>query len=225
MKPYKYLDKIAVFFVVVLLLSNITAVKVIGIGSLILPASVILFPLVYLLGDIITEVYGYARARRIIWFGFAASVLMSLVFIVVALLPAAPDWQFQQAYLNILGMTPRFVLASLLAYLVGQFLNSFVLSKMKTKMAGKNLWMRTLGSSVLGQAADTVLFIIIAFNGLLPNAFLPMMIVSQYVVRVGIEAMLTPITYVVVKFLKRTEQEDHFDHDTKFNPFNSLTSF
>lgn len=218
-RAYRHLDTITAAFVTLLLLSNIIAVKIISFGSLILPAAVILFPLTYIFGDVLTEVYGYARARKVIWLGFAANILMALVFTLVAKLPPAGPWPFQQDYLHILGQTPRIVAASIIAYWIGEFLNSYVLAKIKIKMNGKQLWVRTIGSTILGEGVDTAIFITLAFWGVMPNFVITSLIMSSYLIKVCIEIIFTPITYAVVNFLKRRENEDFYDRDTNFNPF------
>ncbi|HAZ28925.1 MAG TPA: transporter [Candidatus Magasanikbacteria bacterium] len=219
MKAYKHLDTITALFVAVLLISNVASTKIVNFGPLSFDAGTLLFPLAYIFGDILTEVYGYRRSRKVIWLGFLCAALMSAVFMIVGRLPAAADWPFQESYMNILGLTPRIVLASLIAYFAGEFSNSYVLAKMKIKMAGKKLWARTIGSTLLGEGVDTLLFIVIAFVGILPSSLLITLIISNYIFKVGMEVVLTPVTYKVVKFLKRSEQEDAYDTETNFNPF------
>jgi len=218
-KAYKHLDTITALFVAVLLISNVASTKIVNFGPLSFDAGTLLFPLAYIFGDILTEVYGYRRSRKVIWLGFLCAALMSAVFMIVGRLPAAADWPFQESYMNILGLTPRIVLASLIAYFAGEFSNSYVLAKMKIKMAGKKLWARTIGSTLLGEGVDTLLFIVIAFVGILPSSLLITLIISNYIFKVGMEVVLTPVTYKVVKFLKRSEQEDAYDTETNFNPF------
>ncbi len=218
-KNYKYLGAISVFFVSVLLISNVASSKIVDFGWFTFDAGTLLFPLSYIFGDILTEVYGYKRSRNVIWLGFFMALLMSVVFIVVGKLPAAVDWGNQAAYEAILGWTPRIVLASLVAFLCGSFSNSFILSKMKIWTKGKMLWTRTIGSTVVGELVDSTLFILVAFWGVLPSSLLFTLIVSNYIFKTAVEVLFTPITYRVVKFLKTKEGEDHYDTDTNFNPF------
>jgi queuosine precursor transporter len=217
-KRFKYLNFITAFFVTVLLVSNVASSKILAIGPLTFDGGTILFPLSYIFGDILTEVYGYARSRRVIWTGFLMLLLATLVFIIVGILPPAADWNGQAAYDQILGMTPRIVVASLTAYFVGEFLNAFVLAKMKVFTKGKHLWARTIGSTLFGEAADTLIFCMIAFYGILDNQLLLSVIVSNYVFKVGVEVLFTPVTYMVIGFLKKKEKEDYFDTYTNFNP-------
>jgi hypothetical protein len=178
----------------------------------------ILFPISYIFGDILTEVYGYRRSRRVIWTGFLASILMSITFIAVGALPPASDWPNQNAYDKILGLTPRIVIASLLAYFAGEFSNSFVLAKLKIATSGRWLWTRTISSTAVGQAIDTAIFCLVAFWGVLPGSLLWALIASNYIFKVGFEVAFTPATYAAVNFLKRTEVVDTFDRETNFNP-------
>lgn len=218
MKSYKYLDIITTAFAVVLLLSNITSTKILSLGWFSFDGGTILFPLAYIFGDVLTEVYGYARARRVIWIGFAMNLLMVLTFWLVGKLPPAMDWGLQESYSNILGVVPRIVLGSLCAYLVGEFINSFVLAKIKVKTKGKFLWLRALGSTVLGQFFDTSIFLLIAFAGILPWNLILVLWISNYIFKILVEIILLPFTYKVVKFLKKKEGEDYFDKNTDFNP-------
>ena len=207
---------IAALFVTCLLTANIVGAKVWGAGSVVLPAAVILFPFSYIFGDILTEVYGYHQARKVIWLGF----ICNLIFVVFAwlgqLLPPAASWDAQEAYVSILGYTPRLLLASFLAYLTGEFCNSFVLAKMKILTKGKWLWSRTIGSTIFGQGLDTVIFIIIAYVG--APFFTPWMILWHWLAKIGIEIILTPFTYLIINYLKRSESIDTYDFDTNFNP-------
>ncbi|OGJ51179.1 transporter, partial [Candidatus Peregrinibacteria bacterium RIFOXYB2_FULL_32_7] len=179
----------------------------------------LLFPLSYIFGDVLTEVYGYKKAKKIIWLGFICAFLMSITFIIVGKLPPATDWGNQEAYNAILGLTPRIVIASLVAYFSGSFSNSYVLAKMKIWTKGKMLWTRTISSTIIGEFVDTTLFIIIAFYGILPNSLLITIIISNYIFKTGLEVIFTPITYKIVNKLKKDEQEDYFDYKTDFNPF------
>jgi uncharacterized integral membrane protein (TIGR00697 family) len=208
-----------VFFVSVLLISNVASSKIVDFKWFTFDGGTLLFPLSYIFGDILTEVYGYKRAKNVIWLGFFMAILMSLVFIIVGKLPSAPDWNNQNAYDAILGLTPRIVLASLFAYFIGSFSNSFILAKMKIWTKGKMLWTRTIGSTIVGELLDSVIFIIIAFYGILPNSLLITLIISNYVFKTSIEILFTPLTYKIVNFLKRKESEDYYDTNTNFNPF------
>ena len=219
-KNYKYLGTISVFFVSVLLISNIASAKIVDLRWFTFDGGTLLFPLSYIFGDILTEVYGYKKARGVIWLGFFMALLMSLVFIIVGKLPSASGWNNQNAYDLILGLTPRIVIASLIAYSVGEFSNSFVLAKMKIWTKGKWLWTRTIGSTIVGEFLDSIIFILIAFWGILPNSLLLTLIISNYIFKTSVEILFTPITYKVVKFLKKKEQEDYYDTNTNFNPFN-----
>ncbi len=217
-KSYKYYDIIMALFTAVLLISNIASSKILKLGPFTFDGGTILFPLSYIFGDILTEVYGYAKSRKVIWTGFVCAALMSLVFAIVGALPPAEGWENQSAYLAILGATPRIVLASLTAYLLGEFTNSFILAKLKILTKGKWLWMRTIGSTLIGEGVDTSIFIVIAFWGILPRDLLIAVFVSNYIFKCAVEIAATPVTYRVVKFLKKAENEDYYDYDTNFNP-------
>jgi queuosine precursor transporter len=216
---YKYLDIITAAFVAVLLISNVVSAKILRLGPFTFDGGTILFPLSYIFGDVLTEVYGYRRSRRVIWLGFGSALLMSLVFIAVGKLPAARGWENQEAYEKILGLTPRIVAASLIAFFSGEFSNSFVLAKMKILTRGRWLWTRTIGSTLVGEFVDTMLFCSIAFLGVLNRELLIATIVSNYIFKVGVEVIFTPVTYGVVGFLKRREHEDYYDYRTDFSPF------
>lgn len=218
-KNYKYLGAISVFFVSILLISNVASTKILDFGYFTFDGGTLLFPLSYIFGDILTEVYGYKRARGVIWLGFFMALLMSIIFIIVGKLPPAADWGNQAAYDAILGLTPRIVIASLVAYFFGEFSNSFILAKMKIWTKGKWLWTRTIGSTLVGELVDSSLFILIAFWGIFPNSLLFTLIVSNYIFKTAVEVLFTPATYKIVKFLKREEQEDYYDKNTNFNPF------
>jgi uncharacterized integral membrane protein (TIGR00697 family) len=218
-KAYKQLDTITALFVAVLLISNITAAKIVHLGVFTFDGGTLLFPLSYIFGDVLTEVYGYQRSRKVIWLGFISALLMSLTLIIVGALPPAPDWKYQTAYEQILGLAPRIFTASLIAYFVGEFSNSFILAKLKILTRGKWLWVRTIGSTIVGELLDTALFISISFIGVVPNTLLWTLIVSNYLFKCGIEILFTPVTYLVVGWLKRIEHEDFYDRDTNFNPF------
>jgi hypothetical protein len=223
-----WLPTISAVFVTSLIVSNIIAVKLISVGPFILPAAILIFPVSYIFGDILTEVYGYARARRVIWIGFGCNLLAVFVIWISVELPPAPFWRMgslespqtsQQAYRALFGVTPRILAASFLAYLVGEFLNSFVLAKMKIATQGRHLWMRTIGSTLVGQLADSGFFIFLAFYGTIPIDALGRVVINQWLVKSAYETLLTPLTYLVVNYLKRVEQEDYFDRKTQFSPF------
>ncbi|MDP2685025.1 MAG: queuosine precursor transporter [bacterium] len=216
---YKYFDIILGLFVAVLLISNIASTKILDLGPFTFDGGTILFPIIYIFGDILTEVSGYKVARRVIWTGFVSALLMSAVLFIVGKLPAAAEWEFQESYNNILGLTSRIVIASLIAYLVGEFSNSYIMAKLKVKMKGKKLWVRTIGSTVVGEGFDTVIFVMIAFWGILPSSLILSIIISNYIFKVLFETLATPITYFVTKQLKQKENMDHYDRDTDFNPF------
>jgi uncharacterized integral membrane protein (TIGR00697 family) len=216
---YKYFDLIMALFVAVLLISNVASSKILQLGPFTFDGGTILFPISYIFGDILTEVYGYRRSRRVIWTGFACAGLMAGVLMLVGALPPAEGWENQQAYEAILGTTPRIVLASLIAYFAGEFSNSYTLAKMKILTQGRWLWTRTIGSTLIGEGVDTLLFVTIAFAGTLPWPLFWTIIASNYVFKVGLEAVMTPLTYRITNSLKRAEHEDVYDIDTNFSPF------
>jgi uncharacterized integral membrane protein (TIGR00697 family) len=219
-RVYKYYDLVMVSFVTVLLCSSLIGVgKVCRIAGYSVGAGVFFFPVSYIFGDILTEVYGYARTRRVIWAGFAALGFASLMSWAVIALPPAPDWPHQAAYVMVYGQTPRIVLASLSAFWAGDFVNSYVLAKLKLKTAGRFLWLRTIGSTVVGQGVDSLIFYPLAFLGEWPAPLVVAVMTSNFLVKVGVEAVMTPVTYQIVGFLKRAEREDYYDRGTDFNPF------
>lgn len=218
-RHYQYFDILVAFFVGVLLISNIASTKILSLWKFTFDGGTILFPLSYIFGDILTEVYGFRQSRRVIWLGFATALLMSLIFYVVQLLPAAADWPNQKAFEVILGFVPRIVMASLLAYFAGEFSNSAILSRMKIFTSGKYLWTRTIGSTLVGEGIDTAIFCMVAFYGILPNPALWKVIISNYVFKCSVEILFTPITYLVVGFLKKKENEDMYDYNMNYNPF------
>jgi queuosine precursor transporter len=218
-KQYKYFDIILGLFVAVLLVSNIASTKIVQVWKFTFDGGTILFPLSYIFGDILTEVYGYRKARKAIWVGFFSAFLMSVILWVIGILKPAPGWDLQNSYMAILGQTPRIVGASLVAYFAGEFINSFILAKMKIITKGRWLWTRTIGSTVAGEMIDTLLFCFIAFYGLYSNKLLFAIIISNYIFKVGLEIILTPATYKIVGFLKHRENEDYYDFKTNFNPF------
>jgi queuosine precursor transporter len=209
---------VVALFVTTLITANITAVKLVGFFGLVLPAAVIVFPISYILGDVLTEVYGYRAARRIIWLGFLCNLVAVVAIVLGGILPAAPFWQDQQAYETILGLTPRLLAASFIAYLVGEFANSFVLAKMKIATNGRFLWSRTIGSTLVGEGLDSLVFILLAFVGTIPAADMILAIVTQWLFKSLYEVLATPLTYLVVNRLKRSEGMDVYDRDTRFNP-------
>ena len=205
-------------FVTCLITANITAVKLVNLFGRPLPAAILIFPLSYIIGDVLTEVYGYRQARRVIWLGFFCNFITVVAIWLGQLLPAASFWDGQEAYERILGYAPRLLLASFLAYLMGEFANSFVLAKMKIATSGRWLWLRTIASTLVGQGLDSLVFITLAFVGTVPLTVLLLTIVSQWLAKSIYEAAATPLTYAVVNFLKRKEGLDVYDHDTTFNP-------
>lgn len=215
----KYFLYIAILFVAILMISNTVAVKIIQISTFVFSGATFIFPISYIFGDILTEVYGYKATRKIIWIGFVTQILMVLCYLFVQILPSAPFWNLQDAYVAILGAVPRIVFASVIAYFVGEFANSYVLSKMKIFTNGKHLWTRTIGSTAVGQLIDSALFASIAFFGVIPNTALISMILSLYVIKVIVEVVLTPFTYYIVNKLKKAEGIDTYDHGINYNPF------
>lgn len=218
-KNYRNLDLVTAFFVSVLLISNIADSKIIALGPFSIGGGTFLFPISYIFGDILTEVYGYKSSRRVIWIGFLTNFCMALTFMIIGALPPAHDWENQKAFEAILGLTPRIVLASLIAFLIGEFSNSFVLAKMKIFSKGRFLWTRTIGSTIVGELADTIVFCLIAFTGVLPFTLVTSIIISGYLFKLAIEVLFTPVTYFVVNKLKKIEDEDYYDYKTNFNPF------
>ncbi len=225
---YKYYDLILAFFASLLLISNIGAVKLIsfhfgGLGHIITDGGAILFPLTYIFDDVLTEVYGYSFARRAIWMGFFVEILACLTFFLVQHAPPAAEWAGNQAaFETILGFVPRIVLASLIAYLFGEFLNSFVLAKLKIKTKGKQLWLRLIGSTVVGEAFDTTIFCLIAFGGILHGSEMLNYIAVGWIFKVSVEVILLPVTYRVIAFLKKAEEVDSYDVTTDFSPLHLM---
>ena len=217
---YRFYDLLMAAFVAVMLCSNLIAVgKVSEIAGYTFGAGIFFFPISYIFSDVLTEVYGYARSRRVIWVGFGALVFASVMSWTILALPPAPDWPHQAAYVLVFGATPRIVAASLVAFWVGDFVNSYVLAKLKVKTGGRFLWIRTIGSTIIGQGADSLIFYPLAFLGAWTPELVWAVMVSNFCVKVGVEAVMTPVTYLVVGFLKRAEQEDFYDRGTDFNPF------
>jgi uncharacterized integral membrane protein (TIGR00697 family) len=209
---------ITALFVTCLITANIIIAKQISVGPLVLPAAIIIFPISYIISDVLTEVYGYSMARRVIWLGFICNLITVIAIWIAGIIPPAPSFQAQSAYDLILGSTPRFLLASFLAYLAGEFSNSYILSRMKLATRGKWLWIRTIGSTVVGQAIDTVIVLIISFAGVLPWPVLGIMILSHWLFKSAYEIIATPLTYLVVNYLKKKEHSDVYDYSTNFNP-------
>jgi hypothetical protein len=226
-RSYRYYEFVMAAFVTVLICSNLIGpAKIVQIdapffGPLTFGAAVMFFPISYVFGDILTEVYGYARARRVIWAGFAGLGFASFMASVVVALPPAPFWHHQDAYEVAFGTTWRIAAASMVAYFCGEFVNSYVMAKMKLLTAGRWLWTRTIGSTIFGEAVDSALFYPLAFYGagIIPDDKLPLVMLAQFVTKVGVEVLLTPVTYKVVALLKRAENEDYYDRRTNFNPF------
>lgn len=217
---FRYFDFVMAAFVTVLLLSNlIGAAKLSSVQGYVFGAGILFFPLGYVLGDVLTEVYGYARARRCIWAGFAALLFMALMSWVVVSLPPAPGWDGQAAYESVFGQVPRIVIASIVAFWAGEFVNSYVLARMKIWTQGRMLWTRTIGSTVVGQGVDSIIFYPLAFYGVWSTEQVLTVMVTNWALKVAWEAALTPVTYVVVNTLKRREGVDVFDEGTDFTPF------
>ncbi len=213
-----WLVVVVAVFVTALITANIIAVKLIGVAGVVLPAAIVIFPISYIVGDVLTEVYGYRQARRVIWLGFACNLMAVAAIWAAEALPAASFWDGQAAYERILGYAPRLLLASFLAYLVGEFANAFVLAKMKIATRGRWLWTRTIGSTIVGQGLDSLIFIGVAFAGTVPLATLASIVVTQWLAKTAYEALATPLTYAAVGFLKRREGLDVYDTETRFNP-------
>ena len=223
----RWYPAVVALFTTALIVSNLIAVRLVDVFGLILPAAVILFPIAYICGDVLTEVYGYARARQAIWIGFGCNLLAVAAISVGGWLPAAAAWTAgvyagpdlaDQAYRAILGFAPRLLAASFVAYLAGEFLNAYVLARLKVATRGRLLWLRTIASTLVGQGVDSALFLTLAFTGILPTPVLAGAILAQWLVKSGYEAGATPLTYVVINALKRAEGLDPFDHATDFNP-------
>lgn len=214
----RFLPVLTGLFVGVLILSNVLASKMVRLGPFVFDGGTLLFPLSYIFGDLLAEVYGYRESRKVIWTGFFALLLMSVNVWLVGALPADESWGFQRDFENILMQMPRIALASVVAYFVGEWSNSVVLSRMKVATGGKRLWMRTVGSTVVGQALDSALFVSIAFAGLYPTGTLAVMFASNYLFKTAIEAAFTPLTYLAVAFVKKTEGRDTYDRDVNYSP-------
>jgi|SRR5215467_10085036 len=218
-REFRYYDLLVHVFVVLLLISNLVGQKITAIGPFRVSGAQLLFPITYIFGDVFTEVYGYGASRRAIWIGFFASALLALMGLFTVWLPPAPDWHGQAAFEVVFRFVPRMVAASLIAYWCGEFANSLVLAKMKLWTGGRYLWTRTVGSTVVGQAVDTVVVMTLAFGGSLTLSLIGNLILSGYFFKVAYEVLATPLTYQVVNSLKRHEGVDSFDRATNFNPF------
>jgi len=223
-RSYRYYDLVMAAFVTVLLCANlIGAAKVAQVAGFTFGAGVLFFPISYVFGDVLTEVYGYARARKVVWAGFAGLAFASFMSWAILAFPPAPGWPHQAAYETVFGATPRIVLASLVAYFCGEFCNSFVLAKMKLVTSGRLLWTRTIGSTIVGEAVDSALFYPLAFLGAWETGLVLRVMAANYLLKVLWEAVMTPFTYRVVNFLKRVESEDYYDRTTNFTPFSLQT--
>jgi queuosine precursor transporter len=228
-RSFRYLDALTTAFVVILLVSNLIAQKVCllgpisifgwSIGPFAVSGAVLLFPITYIFGDVFTEVYGFAASRRAIWLGFFGTTLLYLIGAIVIALPSAPGWRNQQAFSTVFGFIPRILAASLIAFWAGEFANSYTMARLKLITNGRKLWTRTIGSTVVGQAVDTVLVILLTFGGIYPIRVLINIIVTGYALKVSYEVIATPVTYLVINWLKRAEHSDAFDRHESFNPF------
>jgi uncharacterized integral membrane protein (TIGR00697 family) len=216
---FRYYDLLVHVFVVVLLISNLVGQKITAVGPFRISGAQLLFPITYIFGDVFTEVYGYGASRRAIWIGFFASALLAAMGLLAVWLPPAPGWDGQAAFAKVFNFVPRLVAASLAAFWCGEFANSFVMAKMKLLTKGRYLWTRTVGSTVVGQAVDTSVVMVLAFGGSLTLGLIANLIVSGYLGKVLYEVAATPLTYWIVDFLKRREGVDAFDANTDFNPF------
>ena len=223
-RNYRYYDLVMAAFVTVLLCADVIgAAKVARLFGITFGAGVLFFPISYIFGDVLTEVYGYARARKVVWAGFGALGFASFMSWAILAFPPAPGWPHQAAYETVFGATPRIVLASLVAYFCGEFCNSYVLAKMKLRTDGRLLWTRTIGSTIVGEAVDSAVFYPVAFLGVWSSALVLQVMLSNYAIKVLWEVLMTPVTYRVVNFLKRAEREDYFDRETNFTPFSLQT--
>jgi uncharacterized integral membrane protein (TIGR00697 family) len=209
---------ITALFITSILASNILIVKQVELFGLTLPAAIVIFPLSYIFGDVLTEVYGYSQARRVIWLGFFCNLLLIISIWLVGVLPSAPVFDAQSAYERILGSTPRFLIASFTAYLAGEFVNSYIMARMKILTKGRWLWTRTITSTVAGEAVDTAIVLLVAFWGVLPPAVILIMIFWHWLLKTCYEVLATPLTYILVGYLKKAEKLDTYDYGTNFNP-------
>ena len=218
-KTFKYYDIILAVFAAILLISNLAGTKLIAFGPIITDGGAILFPISYILGDVLTEIYGYKYARRAIWVGLGVMLLAVLCFTIVRYMPPAPEYADQASYEAVLGFFPRIVAASLAAFLTGSFLNSFVLAKLKVKTKGKKLWLRLIGSTVVGELCDTVVFAFVAFGGILQGMNMLTYILIGWIFKTVVEIVFLPITYRVIDKMKQVEKVDAYDDKTNFTPF------
>lgn len=229
-RGFRYLDVITASFVAILLISNVTALKVVQVQldlfghpfKLVTDGALLIFPVSYIFGDVLTEVYGFKRSRKVIWMGFAWLIMFNLLLGMAIKMPPEEGWERavgQKNFMNVFQLTPRLALAGILAYFWGEFANSIVLAKMKVLTRGRWLWMRTIGSTIVGQFIDTMLFCVVAFYGIILPENIVLYSLTGYVLKVGIEVVMTPFTYLTVGYLKRAEREDYYDYDTRFNPF------
>jgi uncharacterized integral membrane protein (TIGR00697 family) len=216
---YRYFHGVSMIFVATLLIGNTLATKIIQLGSFTLPAGIICFPIAYIINDCLTEVYGYEKTRSTIWWGFICLALMSLFYYIATLLTPAPFWTEQAAFARLFGFAPRIALASFIAFLIGSFLNSYVMSIMKIKTKGKYLWTRTIGSTIVGEGADSIVFNCAAFIGVFQLGDVMKIAISGFVLKTLYEVIMTPLTYIFIGWLKRKEEEDEFDIDADYNPF------
>jgi len=218
--PYKYLDLITGLFATLLIVSNFASTRIIDFGwGLSFDAGTLMFPFTYIFNDLLTEVYGYSRSRRVIWIGFLALIISAASLALVGLFPPAQGWELADPWDAIMGLVPRIVAASLVAYFVGEFVNSYVLAKLKVKTEGRHLWFRLIGSTAVGQVFDTLIFASIAFIGVMDWDLWLTLVVSNYIFKVGIEVILLPVTALVVSLVKKAEGSDVYDRDTRFSPF------
>ena len=221
---FRYYDLLVHAFVVILLISNLVGQKITAVGPFRISGAQLLFPITYIFGDVFTEVYGYGASRRAIWIGFFASALLAVMGLVTVWLPPAPGWDGQAAFARVFNFVPRLIVASLIAFWCGEFANSFVMAKMKLLTKGRYLWTRTVGSTVAGQAVDTIVVMVLAFGGSLSTGLIANLIASAYLGKVLYEVAATPVTYWIVNSLKRREGVDVFDTNTDFNPFHGERS-
>jgi uncharacterized integral membrane protein (TIGR00697 family) len=209
---------ITALFLTCIIAANILIVKQISLAGFTLPAAIVIFPLSYIFGDVLTEVYGYSQARRVIWLGFFCNLLLVITIWIVGVIPPAPVFEAQAAYDRILGSTPRFLIASFLAYLAGEFVNSFIMAKLKILSGGRHLWLRTISSTVAGEGVDSFIVLSIGFWAVIPPDALLGMMLGHWLIKCIYEAMVTPLTYLLVNYLKRSENMDVYDRATNFNP-------
>lgn len=218
-KEYKFLGLFTILYIVFQLVSDVTAGKIVQLGPFAVSVTVLYFPITYIIADVLTEVYGYAEARKVVWYVFFSSVIAGLIYWLVAVLPPSPVFDANDAFVRVLGQVPRILVGGWIAVWVGGMLNDYVLAKMKVLTKGKFLWMRTIGSTIIGEGVNTLFFYTIALYGIIPTDLLVVSVLSGWLLKVLIEIIFTPVTYIVVNKLKKVEQEDYYDKDTNFNPF------